>query len=239
MTSSLQCTKLSSDSSLLSIIRKAIVSRHYSSIWAVYFHLCFCGFVHEFLNSSNYFLHELTRTCRRHFCMFGVSHLLQLELHGVRDTCFHSSDDVARILHNFSLRENIKTQHKFPVFKHPKSWADQSTQRNLWVPLVSFLFGDVHIRFCHQNAKWLRVEYYPVHNSKGMLRDAYYPVHSSKGTLPSTDVGTLRLVIIPQYYRLQPTGLSAIHWLEKYSERFPQLCYFLARLHLSFLEYMA
>jgi len=59
---------------------------------------------------------------------------------------------VAQIAHNFWLKEDITTQHNLPFVRHPNSIAilfthisDQSTQLTLLVPLVPFLFGNVHI----------------------------------------------------------------------------------------------
>ena len=70
---------------------------------------------------------------------------------------FGLGDVVARIAHNVGL-ENITTQRNLPFVRHPNSIAvlftyitDQSTQHTLWVPLVLFLFGNVHITFCAKN----------------------------------------------------------------------------------------
>jgi hypothetical protein len=94
--------------------------------------------------------------------------------------------DVARIAHNFGVKEGITTQPNLPFVRHPNSIAVlfthisvQSTQLILWVPLVPFLFGNVHTTFCPQTRNWPRV--------------AYDPVHFSKCILPSSGVGPVQL----------------------------------------------
>jgi len=66
---------------------------------------------------------------------------------------------VAQIAH-FCLKEDITTQHNLPFVRYPNSTAilfthisNQSTQPTLLVPLVPFLFGNVHITFCPQNTQ--------------------------------------------------------------------------------------
>jgi hypothetical protein len=66
---------------------------------------------------------------------------------------------IARIANSFGL-EDIAIQHNLPFVRHPNSIAvlftqitDQSTQHSLWVPLVPFLFRNVHITFCAKTHK--------------------------------------------------------------------------------------
>jgi len=72
---------------------------------------------------------------------------------------FGLSDVVVRIAHNVGL-ENITTRRNLPFVRHPNSIAvifthitDQSTQHTRWVPLVPFLFRNVHIIFCAKNTQ--------------------------------------------------------------------------------------
>jgi hypothetical protein len=71
---------------------------------------------------------------------------------------FSSVDVAARIAHSLGLKEDITIHRKLPLVRHSNSIAvlfthmsDQSTRRTLWVPLVTFLFGEVHKTFCPES----------------------------------------------------------------------------------------
>jgi len=75
-----------------------------------------------------------------------------------RAHAFGFGDVLARIEHNFWLKEDIMTQHNLPFIRYPNSIAilftpisNQSTQPTRLVSLVPFLFGNVHITFCPKN----------------------------------------------------------------------------------------